>query len=393
MANDQVRYLGYHSGSLSSMEELAEPILTILRSIETKSDVIGKEYLLGFLFSSRGSFPFLKAIDYLHSSGAFQPPITFEIIPHIFSLENLFEIVSDFDSFKYSAYSHILTPIYQEISDKITEKVNVVCCQNGKAIFTDWDEVNTGSNLVERMKIYNNLKIPEKISFHLASFIGASGDNLRTQHIRAFERRRKQSPSNYFFHDIKAKKLISWSDNESFFFDAGLEYPGIAVPPQETIRNILTRRGLTMFYHEFFRNHANQIATAIGNMSDIRYKLLPWPSQGVYSMLSEEEDILQRSYTAFILTMNKMDSEGVIRKGYDPLGRYEIDPDRGQVLRIKSRKKEYQVLLERKHPKTQPDWMPYRQPFVLFYDQEREDSKIINLMMSKYFDKFKNTKL
>jgi len=377
--------------SLKSLEELAEQLVETMSYIEEKELLNDSPYFLLALFSSRGSYPFMAALEHIASQAEIKPHTDFVLLPHIFSLENLFEVVSDFDRLSYDSYSHVVDLMYGDIAKQISERIIDLNDAAGGVplVVSDWDEVNTGNNRVERMKVYHKFKLPPEVPVYVLSFIGSGGRNLTGRNIKAFGRLTKKKPDNFTYMDFEASSPISWSDDEKFFGDVGFVYPGIAAPSVELVRNIIRKEALPEFYSLFFRNHCKHLAEFLGVHEDIFYKLLPVENDSTLPQINSEEVILSLSYLAYRESIETVAQGNGIKMNSRPLdGRFEVDSDAGAVYKIK-RSGFTQKILQRRVGGIPEDFESYRSPFVMFYDLNSRAAPLINSLIERYFRQIK----
>jgi hypothetical protein len=385
------KYLGSFSSSLSSLDELASPMLKVMDQIEEDQQLTGKKFSLAAMFSSRGSLPFLHALKYLTGEGGIKSDIDLRIVPHVFSLENLLEIVSDFDKLTdYNSYKPILDVFYGDIAEGLGKKVDRVCAGTN-AVVSDWDEVNTGRNLLERIKINNQMGLDPLTAFYIISFIGSNAKNIDSNKSKLFRKFMKASPETYRYLDVKATDPISWSDDEEFFRRASLVYPGIAAPDAKFVRNIIPKQLLPLFYNRFFRNHCDFLANEIGEETSsvgsdgIMYKIFN-PRKKTITQVSEPSSIMLCSYNAYVKTLGEF---GNLNDGFkshmDPFsGTLGVDTKNGIIYWQKTNGIDVPVL-RRRHPSIPDHFEPYRNPFVLLYDQNSAQYELLKTMMSGYF--------
>jgi hypothetical protein len=388
-SNRNFRYLGSFSSSLSSLDELASPILKVMDQIEEDQQLTGEKFSLAAMFSSRGSLPFLHALKFLTEEGEVKSDIDLRIIPHVFSLENLLEIVSDFDKLiDYNMYKPILDLFYDDIAQRLSGKTTKVCSDTN-AVISDWDEVNTGRNLMERIKIYNQMDL-SLLPFYVISFIGNNARNIDSNKGKVFRKFMKRSPESYHYVDVKASNAISWSDDEEFFRRASVIYPGIAAPDARFVKDLVPRKLLPKFYELFFKNHCDFLADEIGeeqtgeDSKGIMYKILN-PRKKTITQVSEASSIMLCSYNAYIKTLGDIGNLNGLKGSIDPFsGSLAVDAKNGIIYWQKKNGIDVPIL-RRRHPSIPDHFEPYRNPFVLLYDQNSAQYDLLKTMMSGYF--------
>ena len=386
----KVEYLGRVRGALKSLEEIGEPMSRVLRRIDEIQGNTGEEYQIGPLFSSRGSLPFIVALDHLTRPDGPMPRIRVKPITHVFSTENLLEVVTGYGKIGPAnparSIQKIIDRIYTDVANGLSRSVGEAGLGNSD-VLTDWDEVNTGANLRERMGIYNQLQLPEGLEFCVVSFIGNDGNNLKRHNVDGFKRVLKASPEGHRYMDIKTRGEITWSDHETFFKNIGLVYPGIAAPEPDTIRNILRRSDLPFFYAQFFKHYGEGLAKEIGRKPEEVINGIVRVSDGMYGVFNAEEFILRTSLDAYVKALQDVETSPSrsFKTGMKPLtGNFEFDIDEGRAYRIKRNGKEQVVLRRRTDNEYHKQRIPYRTPFTLFTRTEKSPFDVIREDMSKY---------
>lgn len=373
---------GYLRGGLDSLIESAVSFKGVLDEIRTD---VGKDHLdLVGLFSSRGSFPFLEALNYLEKNG--EDNLRFRIIPHIFSIENLAEIITNYQ--KYSREHHTLTlyGYYNEIAKHMSKKIKNFCTPDSETILTDWDEICTGRNIVQRSKIYSQLKFSPKVPFYLISFINKP--KLESPNVNRFKKNFRTSPKNFKTLDVLLDSDISWSDNEDFFSEIGLEYPNIAVPNSQYLYSLVKKEAILPFYTNFFHKFSEELAKEIGSDStNLNYKLVQTLIGSNVANHSDIEVTLKCSHNAFMGTMNVLSKKNMLKDKRVLDARYEFDIDKAQVIRHGAKK---QVLLHRNMTDhyEHAEYPFYRSPFTLFYDPRDEDLCIFDNLLNEFLWKY-----
>lgn len=375
--SNNIHQLGISQKNLESITETAEYLDSILNHIENNSGITnGDEYTLGFLFSSRGSFPFLEAMDFV--SRNLRSNLTLRAIPHIFSLENLVEIISNYDTVKYSLYQPIISNIYDNIATEMTRKVKKNAKNTSNFVLSDWDEVCTGSNISERIKIYNRMKIPKKIPFNIISFISEGRRRLDSTNVKSFKRNFKKSPTNYSTYDILMKNPIEWSDDEVFYSKLGLEYPGIAVPDFKYLGHFIRKEALPIFYSSFLLQYGKELSKG----ASVLYELFRPFVESDSDHLFDEENILISSYMAFENALSVVDRHKGIKDRKLLKAEFEFDYDGGMLLEKKSGR----PILNRNMPEnrlSEGDYSKYRYPFTLVKKKATlENSFVLEKMLT-----------
>lgn len=374
--------LGIIDKNIESLSETAYFLNGILNNIQKKHNY--NFYDLGLLFSSRGSFPFLKALDYI--SEDLNKNFKLKLIPHIFSLENLLEIVSDYDEYQYPVYQPVISTIYNDIAEKMSDRITTVANMGSEKFFlSDWDEVCSGNNITERIKIYNRLKIGE-IPFDIISFISNDGKDLRSANIKSFKRNFKKSPENYSTFDVLMKNKITWSDDEDFYDELGLKYPGIAAPSFSYLSNFIPKKNMGEFYKSFFSNYSKNIS---GNGKSLEYELYTSLINSDINQLISEENVMKSSYEAFIKSLKSLDEVGGLMNSQLLKYKYDIDIDKGNVYCRDNNR----VILTRHIPEKRgkiAKIKTYRTPFTLVYDCNNSDSNFIMKLMMMYSRQINN---
>lgn len=379
-SREQLRELASITRSLSSLEELADPIVEVFRRIEDGAPEIPKEHTLAMIMGSRGTYPFFLAASHISENNILPSPKNIKIIPHIFSVENLIEILSN-DNLQYNAYADILDTLYTQIAEKLSRKINMITSQNGPTIIADWDEVNSGNNLVERLRIYNKMTTG-KAPFFITSFVGNQGRNLKKENIEAVRSLQQKSPDTHHHITVRADEDISWSDNEGFFEMTKILYPGIAAPSTVHVRNLIPKRHLSKFYTTFFRSHGESIGRIVGGHTHAQYKLIP-VNESTLATLQNEHSILERSLDAYLRAVEST-AEGKHNPADHLRGEFALDEESGTVIRIKPNGKT-QILLARKDTTTPAHFPKYRDPFTLVYDHSAPAALNINRVLQAYF--------
>lgn len=352
--------LGYLQGSRESLIETAYGINNIIGRIEDLEGVEGDAYEMVYLWGSRGSLPFVAGLNYIHTK-KIRENMRLRVIPHVHSIENLLEIVSDYDKVQdYNSYKPVMDAIYEDIADSLSRKIADVLDPEKRSLLTDWDEVNTGRNFVERFKIYNSLEFPEDVSFYIVSFMGERRKRLEHNRVKTFHRLFEKSPPNYMTVNALLENPLTWSDNEPLYSTLGLEYPGIAVPPYSYITNLLRMNALPEFYMNFFKNFSTIFSES---NTDLSYCLVL--DDNLFHC--NEERLLECSFDAYKMAINQLDESAFKRREKGAMG-YRFDNDAGQV-HILRKNGEEKVMLERKHPTAQEC---YRHPFILVSQIPRE---------------------
>jgi len=370
----KTRFFGRIKSALRSLDELAVHIHDSIQVMGSESST--SDLSVDMLFGSRGSFPFVRALSLLAKEGMIRKV---NAIPHIFSFENLTEIVSGYDRLRYETYVSVFGRFFDDISFDLNKKLRL---HSEGSVLTDWDEVNTGRNLSERIKLYNRLDV--QTPFVVTSFIGSGAKRLDQEAIRSIKRSMRKSPDSMRFFDFIAEEAISWSDDEGFFADIGLTYPCIAAPEIHPLRLAVTPKLLPEFYAQFFRNHSEAVASQF-NVSDPFYnELVVLPKHCESSQLRNPELTLQLSLIAFIDGLKKIDELNGFTGRLNLLdSRYEIDVAQGSILMIRPNGKQTS-LLRLRHPKAAPYHPNYRNPFTLFYDASSSAGPVLNQVISGY---------
>lgn len=383
--------VGRFDGIEKSLVETSKNVLNVLTEIEKVSHLRENtrsvlDYHSVFLFSSRGSIPFLRALEYIDRN-FLKNEMTFTSVPHIFSLESLLSIVSNEDNLSYNVYKPTFDRFYQDISDKLKRKIlRFHRIGDKRLVVSDWDEVITGRNLSERIKVYRKMNLNENIPFNIVSFISNGKRNLDRKSVFQFKREFKKCPENYKTLDIILNSPISWSDNDEFYNALGLEYPPIMAPDTDFIYNTIKQRAHPEFYFTYFNNFNRLMASKCGfNGKNMTYRLIGMGSQ--YFPLFDNKEILDCSLEAFNIALRQVNNfDGI--KDRSILNKEYIVKD-GNVFflgyRGKSRElsgKKAPVVLRGLNPHTLEY---YKNPFVLVYNPASSESKIINHCMDKYF--------
>tara|TARA_Y100000310_G_C20663301_1_gene806014 strand:- start:751 stop:1914 length:1164 start_codon:yes stop_codon:yes gene_type:complete len=370
--------------SLSSLEELGTPILRVLDKVYgSRSETPQKLFVP---FGSRGTFPIVKALEYVTSENGPRPDLQLRMIPHIFSLENLMEVVRDYDLHPHQIKEET-ERIYEDIALEMRRKI-AGSCESG-SIVTDWDEVNSATNLVERVRLYNLMAFSDLVDFAVVSFIGDAGRNIGRSRKKQFVDLRDRGPQDYKYMNVMAVDPISWLDDEEFYARIGMGYPRIAAPTTNLVRMLFKGRDLGDFYLNFLRNYSRRVDRALGGDGDnLMYKVVKKGDATVD--LDNPEFVLNASLDAYIETIQLMALTGRVKSvDYKPLdGRFKIDVEEGCVRKVGKRNDPIVLSMNGLQPDYPLGFQGYRHPFVLICDPKNESLRLIDNLMKTYFREF-----
>lgn len=351
----------------SSLGESIGRINPILSAIAQTSKIdVDKDFMMMYLFSSRGSFPFLRSLFQIDKD---VPEFKFLPLFHIFTIMNLHEIVND---------SAALDRIYLDIASSMSSKIKEIVPKGLETLVTDWDEVITGSNISDRIKVYNKLDITDCIkTFSIVSFISNMGLDLDKSYVRSFQKHFKKSPKNYFTVDLKMGREIAWSDNEEFYYDMDLRYPGIAAPVSNVVNGIIDKNAIPEFYSEYFKRFHECIGKEIG-ITNPMYKLLRLNRD--VDVLYDERVILESSYKAFSSILEEFEERDLMKEKWSLRSRFSIDAQNGHVVRSIG-KRDHIIMTRNKSYKS-----AFRDPFVMTYNPKNENLRVLDEALKNYLD-------
>jgi len=370
--------------SLSSLENMVDDILVVMDTIE-QNDTTGKDTIpLYFMFSSRGSFPILQAIDHATQIKK-NNRIDLRVIPHIYSIENMTQILSNYEAIFYDQYMGVVEYLSDNIASVASTKIET-CCRESNAVLSDWDEVITGNNLLERVKIYNKYNIGSSINHHIISFLADQSKNVHKFNKPKLRRHKKKSPGNYNYIDVSMKEMISWSDDENFFNNLALTYPQIAVPKAEEIRNHVKKQFVPYFYGQFFSQHCTRVANQAGYDGNMRYKLKIIQDSGVLDTINSPKYVLDLSLSSFLAAIDATEKKGGLMEDSSLAeSRYIPDFESGIILQKKRNGQEVPLLYRNSRPDRVPKEFTHRNPFILFYQANTPSGMTMGKLMKQYF--------
>jgi hypothetical protein len=392
--------LGYLEEAHESLQETAIGIPRVLNTIEENEGIKDeKRYNLVYLLSSRGSIPFVKGLTHLHRSEerrrintAFEEDQlsdkkrnhnkrenSFRMVPHIFSIENLLEIISNNDQLRYICYKDIVDYLYEDIADTFNKKIYAALSHDKKNLITDWDEIITGRNISERIKIYNRLKLGT-IPFYITSFLSEKKKRLEKESVYYFKRHFRKSPENFSTINVLLENPVSWSDNEQLYGDMGIRYPMIAVPPINKIRNMIKAKGLPEFYLSFFSNYSMLFSK--DRTKNMMYRLVIDDPVFTY----DEKETLQNSFEAYIRTIKTLNPDA-FKENKTPEYRYSIEYDAGKVLRHSP--SSITPVLELRNERS---GNCYSNPFLLYTREKNQDSEELSRLINEFIKRVEEQK-
>ena len=267
---------------LQSFNELERPLLTCLGNVLSSACASGPgggvhRIRVLLPIGSRGSLPFFWFLKQAQHDGRLP---AFDLVPRfsVFSIENLSEILQS-DQIADPPYREacrfperdIRRVVYDDIAVGLQGLLDDFNGEPGAGpgLILDFDEVNTLSNLRERAKIYERLRIPEGLDYHVVSVIGTGRANVKKVNEGEFAAVRANWSAGFHYSELVLPSWISWSDDEPFFKQIGIEYPAVAVPGAELVSNLVRktfvdsagqrRNGFGLFYHRFFRVFGDEL--------------------------------------------------------------------------------------------------------------------------------------
>ncbi|MCF7865986.1 hypothetical protein K9L67_05435 [Candidatus Woesearchaeota archaeon] len=371
------------TGGESQIENFIETANSYVDDIsEVKSEdfiIHTKKQDLIYVFSSRGSLPFNKGI---HSAitNHFDSNLTYKFIPHIFSTENLLDILDAGGKLnRKSLGENIFEIFYEDIAKKLSDKLTHFIPKSGRARITDWDEVITGNNLSHRIKIYNKLNFDENVPFHIISVLNKSGKTLLQRKKKEIGRNLKESKNNLFHRYVNFDGEISWSDNDVFFDAVGMEYPGAMAPDSNFVQSSIKKELRPDFYFNYLNTYNRIISGMIGfEGKSLKYKLL---RKSKYDLKADEVMVYTASLHALNLTVNKFNISDNLN-----IDTMKIDYETEKIFWNKG-KKTVPVLNRFYYDGNKK--VEFLNPFVLIYDNKKKESSELNQIFEEYLSNIK----
>jgi hypothetical protein len=368
-------------GKQSSGNQTLELIVNAIKSHENKKNQTNQsinheiydKMEMGLFFSSRGSYPLINALYSLNDNINFG---NISIIPCIYSIENLLEIISDFGRLSnYDSYLESIKLIYNNISRIEQNRLNYLIKKTDDIFFADLDEVCSGANISERIKIKNQLNYKNH-NLYLISFISNQKKQLNKAHVRSFRNSYKKSPDEIIATNIILEDKISWSDDENYYKDINLIYPKICSPNTQYIRNnVFKKFGYPTFYYSFFENFGDLLSSYLGKQRNSMYKLIGTSKQNLDNLTDEK--ILELSLHAYTTIFDDIDTKYLRQKFIEPSS-FEIDYDSKKIIGIVNGKDKVIMDLKIKdssyhnesNKQKKSYFSSYRYPFCLLYNNE-----------------------
>ncbi len=291
------------------------------------------------IFSSRGSYPFMRYLSQKHQQGEYKH---FRTLKHIYSIKELTHLIMEFPGVKREIYELIAKSLDEKLKEKNLNSKTLV----------DIDEVITGANLVERIKIYSSLKQPKMIELY--SFVSGNGRNLKKDYINKVEKLiRKNDIKNEF---IFIESDIEWSDNEEYYDLVNLHYPLIMKPSSTQVLNNIKKGDIPKFIIEYITQFCCEMSQYVENEKNIMFNIVRDTEDAL--KLNDKEKIRNAAVKAYFEALRKVKlKQQVWHLNEDKI---RISED-GNILTKKGK-----PILEFADSYSNP----YRNPFVLIYTPE-----------------------
>ncbi len=263
--NDFKNYLDFVFKKLKSKEE-------------NKSKVL-------YLLSSRGSFPLLYSISDMDNQKKVDIK-GFEILSTIYSVKNLYVVTGVGQSLKTRFEKEFLDLSYNRIIKNTNDKLSKYNLD--EYLLSDWDEVITGTNLNERIKVYSKLNLKGN-PLEIYSFIGNNGNSLNKRINQKIRSSIKKSQNKLLETRIILNEL-PWSDDEDLYKQIGLEYSPIGLLDISALNYFLRPKAIPKFLDAYIAKFNEELSSNIGIKSSLMNKLVlgDW-SASLFNKKSAEE--------------------------------------------------------------------------------------------------------